>query len=187
MLLLDISINNGTIPRDWKKAIIIPIHKGGDCWVVKNYRLVSLTSVVHKQMEHVIAGYIRQVWEDRDWLYVGQHGFRPGYSCNSCKSQIITVCQDISDSLDEATRQDAIIIDFLKAFDLVPHDRLLKKIAASCVDSGVVIWIREFLIDHSQRVRVGEGHYSEEVRVTSGVPQRSVLGPLWFLAYVNDI
>ena len=55
------------------------------------------------------------MWEARDWLYEGQHGFRPGYSC---ESQIITVCQDISDSLDEATRLDAIIIDFSKAFDL---------------------------------------------------------------------
>jgi len=117
--LLDITINNGTIPRDWKKATVLPIHKGGDRSVVKNYRLVSLTSGVCKQMEHIIAGYIRQVWEDRDWLYKGQHGFRPGYSC---ESQIITVCQDISDSLDEAIRLDAIIIDFSKAFDLVPHD-----------------------------------------------------------------
>jgi len=75
-------------------------------------------------MEHIIAGYIRQVWEDRDWLYEGQQGFRPGYSC---ESQIITVCQDISDSLDEAARLAAIIIDFSKAFDLVRHDRLLKK------------------------------------------------------------
>jgi len=78
VLLLDISINNGTIPRDWKKAIIIPIHKGGDRSVVKNYRLVSLTSGVCKQMEHVIAGYIRQVWEDRDWLYVGQLWLQTG-------------------------------------------------------------------------------------------------------------
>jgi len=65
--LLDITINNGTIPRDWKKAIVVPIHKGGDRSVVKNYRPISLTSVVCRQMEHVIAGYIRQVWEDRDW------------------------------------------------------------------------------------------------------------------------
>jgi hypothetical protein len=99
-------------------------------------------------MEHVIAGYIRQVWGDRDWLYEGQHGFRPVYSC---ESQLITVCQDLSDSLDEAVRLDAIIIDFSKTFDLVPHDRLLKKIAASCVDSRVVVWIREFVIDRPQR------------------------------------
>jgi hypothetical protein len=104
--LLDMTINNGTIPRNWKKATVFPIHKGGDRSVVKNHRPVSLTSVVCKQMEHVIEGYIRQVWEDRDWLYEGQHGFRPGYSC---ESQIITVCQGISDSLDEATRLDAII------------------------------------------------------------------------------
>jgi hypothetical protein len=69
------------------------------------------------------------------------------------ESQIITVYQDIADSLDEAVRLDAIIIDFSKAFDLVPHDRLLKKIAAS----GVLVWIREFLIGRSQSVRVGGG------------------------------
>jgi hypothetical protein len=73
--LLDITINNGTIPRDWKTAIVIPVYKGGDCSVIKNYRLLSLTSVVCKQMEHVLAGYIRQVWENSYWLYEGQHGF----------------------------------------------------------------------------------------------------------------
>jgi len=75
--------------------------------------------------KHVIAGYTRQLWEDRDWLHEGQHGFRSRYSC---ESQIITFPQDISHSLDEAARLDVRIIDFWKVFDLVPHDRLLKKL-----------------------------------------------------------
>ena len=122
--MLDITVNNGAVPRDWKTAVVVPIHKGGDRSSAKNYRPVSLTSVVCKSMEYIITGYIRQVWDDRDWLYKGQHGFRTGYSC---ESQIITVCQDISDTLDGETRLDAIIIDFSQGFDLVPHDRLLKK------------------------------------------------------------
>jgi hypothetical protein len=134
-------------------------------------------------MKHVIAGYLRQVWDMSGWLHEGRHGFRPRYSC---ESQVVTVCQDIADSLDEGVRTDAIIIDFSKAFDLVPHDRLLTKIAATGVDLRVVVWVKEFLLGRTQRVRV-DGQLSEEVRVTSGVPQGSVLGPLLFLAHINDI
>ena len=152
--------------------------RAGDRLLVSNYRQVSLTSVVCKQMDHSIASYLRQVWEINDWLYEGQHGFRPGYSC---ESQVITVCQDIADSLDNGDRVDAIVVDFSKAFDLVPHGRLLVKIAESGVDTRVVVWIREFLLGGTQRVRVG-GELSEEIRVTSGVPQASVLCPLLFIA-----
>jgi hypothetical protein len=96
--------------------------------------------------------------------------------------------QDIAHSLDNGGRPDAItsIIDFSKSFDLVPHDRLLTKIATSGVDSGVVAWISEFFLGRTQRVKLA-GQLSEEVRVMSAVPQGSVLGPLRFLAYVNDI
>jgi hypothetical protein len=75
---------------------VVPIHKGGDLSLITNYRPVSLTSVVCKQMEHIIASYRRQVWDKNDWFYEGQRGFRPGYSC---ESQVITVYQDIPDSL----------------------------------------------------------------------------------------
>jgi len=134
-------------------------------------------------MEHVISSYLRHVWDKNDWLYEEKHGFRPGYSC---ESQVITVCQDIADSVNNGDRIDAIVIDFSKAFDLVPQDRLLMKIAISGVDTRVVAWAREFLMGRTLRVRVG-GQLSEEVRVMSGVPQGSVVSPLLFLAYVNDI
>jgi hypothetical protein len=134
-------------------------------------------------VEHVIAGYLRYVRDTNKWLFKGQHVFTLGYKC---ESQIFTVCQDIVDSLDEGARIDAIIIDFSKPFNLVPIDRLLMKIASSGVDARVVVWEREFLLVRSQRFRVG-GHLSQEVRVTSVVPQWDILDPLLFLAYINDV
>jgi len=97
-------------------------------------------------MEHVVTEYLRQFWEMSGWLYEGQHSFRPGYSC---ESQVVTVCQDIAHSLDEGVRTDAIMIDFSKAFDLVPHDRLLTKIAVTGVDLRVVVWVKEFVLGRS--------------------------------------
>jgi len=87
--------------------------------------------------------------------------------------------------LDKRVGIDAIIIDFYKAFDLV-HDQLLMKLVALGMDSRVVVWVREFLVGHTQRVRVG-GQLSKEVKVTSGVPEGRVLGPLLSLVYVDDI
>jgi len=158
--------------------MVVPIHKGGDKSLVTNYRPISLASVVCKQMEHALAFYRRQVWGENNWLYQGQHGFRPSYSC---ESQVITVCQDIADTLDSGDRMGSIIVDISKAFDLVPHGRLLMKIANSGMDGRVVEWMKQFLIGRTQRVRTG-GDLSDEVRVRSGVPQGSVLGPILFLA-----
>jgi hypothetical protein len=108
--------------------------------------------LVFKQLEHFIAGYLRQVWDKNDWFYKGQHGFRP--EC-LCESEVITVCQGTGDLLDERVGIDAIIIDFSKSFDLVPHDSLLTKMAASGMDLRVVVSVREFLVGGTQR----EGNY----------------------------
>jgi hypothetical protein len=88
--------------------------------------------VVCKQLKNVIAGYVRQVWDKNEWIYGEEHGFRPGYCC---EIELITVSQDIADCLDKKVGIDAIVIDFFKAFDLVPHDQLLTKLATSGVDS----------------------------------------------------
>jgi hypothetical protein len=125
----------------------------------------------YKQMERLIASCLRKVWDIKYWLFKGQHGFRPGYAC---ESQVITVCLDIADLLDNGARLDAIMIDFSKAFDLIPHDRLLTKIAASGVDWRIFVWMGVFFLCRTQGVRLG-GQLSEEVRVTLGVPHGSVI------------
>jgi hypothetical protein len=96
------------------------------------------------------------------------------------------VCQDIAKAWDKGVGVDAIIIDFSKAFDLIPHDRLLTKLAISDVGSRVVVWVRVFLVGRTKWVRVG-GQLFKEVKVSSVVTQGSDLGPLEFLMYVNDI
>jgi len=153
----DITVDNTVV--NLSKETVVPIYKEGDRSAVTNCRPTSLTSLVCKQLEHVIARYLRQVWDKNDWLYERQHGFRPGYFC---ESQFIAVDQNIADPLDEGIVIDAIIIDFTKAFDLGPHDRLLRKLAALGVDSRVVVWVREFLVGRIQRVRV-RGQLSKEV------------------------
>jgi hypothetical protein len=123
-------------------------------------------------MEHIIAGYLREVWEMSWWLYEVQHGFRLMWKSVS--------------SLDEGVRTGVIIIDFSKAFDLVPHDKLLTKIMATGVDLSVIVWVKEFLLGHLQRIRVDRQLF-EEVKITLRVTQGNVLHPLLFLANVNDI
>jgi hypothetical protein len=94
-------------------------------------------------MEHVMALYLREIWDKRDWIFQGQQGFQLEFAC---ERQVITVCQDIAGSLDNGVRIDDIIIDSSKAFDLVPYDRLLRRIRASGVERMIVAWIREFLL-----------------------------------------
>ena len=115
------SLNNATIPSEWKRATVVPIYKGSDQSAVSHYRPISLTSVACNQLQHVVAGYLRQVRDKIGRLYEGQYGFRLGYSC---ESQVIMVCQETADSLDEGSGTDAIIIYFSKAFNFV-HDWLL--------------------------------------------------------------
>ena len=175
--LLEILLNSANNPRDWKIATEFHIHQGGYRSAFSNYRHISLISVVCRQLEHVIAGYLRQLWDKNDWLYEEKHGFRQGYCC---ECQVTTVCQDIADSLEEGIGIDAIILEFPKAFDLVYHDRLFTKLAASGVDSRIIVWLGDFLVGRTYRVREG-GKLFKEVKVTSVVPQGSILGSLVFL------
>jgi hypothetical protein len=104
-----VKIYNATIPSDWKKDIVVPIYKEGNHSLISNYRPVSLTSAVSRQIGHVMASYLKEIWYKKDWIFKGQHGLRSG---SSRESQVITVWQDIADSLDNGGMIDDIIIGF---------------------------------------------------------------------------
>ena len=117
---------------------------------ITNYRPISLTSFACKQLEHVITGHLRHVWDNNDWLYEGQHGFRPGYSFESHHS-----VPGHSGLFGQGGRYKCDYNRPFQGLRLIPHDGLLARLAISGVDSRVVVWLREFLVGRTQRVRVG--------------------------------
>jgi len=181
--VINLSLDTGQFPQEWKAAKIIPLHKSGSTTIFDNYRPISVLPIVSKVIEKIVHKQLMNFLDENKLLSTRQFGFRAKMSTELAATLLL---DDIRKNVDKGQLVGAVFVDLSKAFDTISHSKLLTKLPSYGIDGKERTWFEDYLFNRSAQVSYNDV-LSEAQQLKSGVPQGSILGPLLFVLFFNDI